>query len=75
MFKTVILMKVNMNLTRSVGSVNSPGKVETSIKAVIKVMNAMVTEKCTGLMALVTRANGTMESKMEWAAWSSPMAV
>jgi len=68
-------MKVNMNLTRSVDSVNSPGKVETSIKAVIKVTNAMVTEKCIGLMALVTRANGIMESKMEWAVWSSPMAV
>lgn len=75
MLLTATLMKVNMNLTRSVDLVNSLGRVATSIRAVTRAMSAMVMVKCTGLTGLAIKENGTTEFRTVWAEWSSLTAV
>lgn len=64
-----------MNLIKSVASDNSLGKVETSTRAAIRAMSAMVMEKCIGLMDLAIKENGITEFRTVSEGWSSLTAV
>ena len=51
-------------LTKSMDMASSNGPVATFIKENIKTMNEMGTAKCTGLMEVATRVNGSGEFNM-----------
>ena len=74
MRRTVTCTKVTMPMTRRTAWVSLSGSQATTTRDVTKMMRDMATERCTGRTGPVTRESGSMEFKMELAAWSSLMA-
>jgi hypothetical protein len=59
-----IAMKVTTLMTKNAASVSLYGPVETFIRVNTRMTSAMVMEKCTGRMAVVTRVSGLEEFSM-----------
>jgi hypothetical protein len=66
-------MKGIMLTTRNLEWVYLPGRAGTSIKAVTRTMRETDTERCFGLMAAATKANGLMVFSTAWEGSSSRM--
>jgi len=73
MHRTVILMKELTRTIRRMEWDSLSGKVAMSIRAATRMMRGMVTARCTGSMAHVTKVNGRRVSNMESEGWSFQM--
>ena len=70
---TATAMRENTSKTKRMARGSSYGKVEISIRAVIRMMKGMDTERCFGLMGLSTRVSGNKGSSMGRVRWSFQM--